>query len=163
MSVIWDAELFEEPVGGWVDGVVASSGPLSKNPLATGLVFAVKYEAMVPDGNVVQVGYTLQALIEEEVAPGVFIPVMAQFSPINNNATKGTQILVLQEGPVADQGTPEGISIGFGVAVQINRSQLNLPPTYRLSIVRAVVNAEKPDLDSLVVSGYTREIGDPGM
>jgi len=163
MSTIWESVLFEKPAEGWPEGIIASSSPFVAGPLATGLVIAVKYKTILPDGNIVSVGYSLQAIIEEEVSPGVFIPAAVQFQPINNNNTKGTQILVLQEGPVADQGVPEGISIGgTGVVLEINRTQGSIPPTYRLCIVRAITNSEKPDLDSLVVSAYRRESGGVG-
>lgn len=161
MTAIWESEQFVKPAEGWpADGVIASSNPFTAAPNSTGVHFTVDFEEMLPDGNVVAVGYTLQAVIEEQLSadPAVYSPIAAQFNPINNNNTKGKQIVILTPNPVFDQGVPENLSVGeSGTTAQINRVQGDLPPTYRLCIVRNVTDPVKPDLDEMTISAYSRE------
>lgn len=157
--VIWDAVQVTEPMEGWpASGVVLCSDTFTSLPISNGIVFSILYEEMLPDGNVVQVGYTSQAVVEEELEVGVFAPIAAQFDAINNINTKAHQILIITQASVFDQGVPENLSIGgSGTTTQINRIQGSVPPSYRLCIVRNRTDESKPDLDSLTISAYSRE------
>lgn len=160
MATIWNSQTFTKPTEGWpASGVVASSSIITKANNSTGVNISLEYNTISPDGNTVQVGFTLRTVIEEEVATGIFIPIATQFDAINNNTTKGKQILILTPDPIFDQGVPEGLSAGggSGVTTQINRTQGSLPPKYRICVIRSLNDPTKPDLDSITLSAFSRE------
>lgn len=154
MSKILDGATVTKPAGGWSTSAPILVSPVkAKGGSSSGVRMHVVFEAIekdpAPAGNP---GFLVKAVIEEELAPNVFVPVAAQFQEINNNERKN-QILVLTPNPVFDQGTPEVIT---GDTV-VSRTQNELPGDYRLAIYYRVVDPAKADLASMTVTAYAQE------
>jgi hypothetical protein len=144
------------PPGGWVDDRVVQSSIQQAGGSVVGARVTVIYEDITqqsaPLGNP---GFTLAAVVEEQVAPGVYAPLASQFQPINaDTGQKTTQVLILTQQPVFDQGVPEHITSDTSVSrTQIDR----LPGKYRVCVVRREIDPAKADLEELTVSVYVTE------
>lgn len=143
-----------KPAEGWsTSSPILVSGPKAKGGSSTGARIHVTFEDITKDvdpaGNP---GFLLKAVIEEEVGPGLFVPLASMHQEINNNE-KRNQILVLTPNPVFDQGTPEIITDD----TVVSRTQNELPGDYRLAIYYRRTQLDRADLASLTVSAVSKE------
>lgn len=156
MTQIMDSETATQPSGGWTDNRVLSSDVQQAGGSAVGARVSVVFEDIeqepLPLGNP---GFELRAVVEEEVAPGVFVPFARQHEPINADVGQKTrQVIVLTQQPVFDQGIAENITDDTAM----NRVQIDkLPDKYRVCIVRKEIDPAKADLQSITASIYVTE------
>lgn len=155
---LWSDEVINRPAEGWpADGRIASTPAQSNNQSSLDSVkVSLQYKAITPDGANALVGFTLSAVIEEEVAPGVWVPEATQFDVVKGTDEAVTQILELTPGLNLNPGSPEKMFAGGKEVASISRTQGKLGSKWRVCIVLQVVDPNAAELDSLTISGYAR-------
>jgi hypothetical protein len=139
----WESQTFTAP---FTDGIVATSSTQVKGQYEA-VQITLLYEEILPiDGSA-----SITAVLEREVAPGVWVPVASQFEPIRNHNYAPTRFIVLSPQPNFNPGgdvviigdVPQGarMSSTFGI----------LPDTFR-TILRVTDSVGNP-LQSVTISG----------
>ena len=151
---LWDSQTFTAP---WTHGKIATSVEIANNNELNSAKVTIVYEALSPDGANALVSYLVQAVLEEEVSPGVWVPIATQDDQIKGSDEALQQVIVLSPGLVADPGTPEKVATGTQIAAAISRHDGVAPGNMRICILVHDLDNGHPGLTSITLSGYLRK------
>lgn len=153
---LWSDQVIAKPAEGWPsDGRIASTPAQSNNQSSLDSArVVIQYKSLTPDGKDVPVGFTLGAVIEEEVASGVWIPQATQFDVVKGTDEAASQIIEISPGLNLNPGSPEKLFAGGKEVASISRTQGKLGSKWRVCVVLQVVDPSAPELESLTISGY---------
>ena len=145
-SVIFSAETFVAP---YADNVLAVSPIITNNnEFYEAIKVTLSYEEILPAGCDCQV----RAVIEEEVAPGIWQPLGPQFEAINASLNAATRIL--QVSPDINFNPGGDIFIDVGDGVRISHTQGNVPGKLRVVVFNKDVGTSV--IQSLTLTGYVK-------
>lgn len=150
---LWSSQTFVAP---YTDNTVAISDVIPNNNSLDSLKILIKYEAFSPDRATEINTFTLQALVEEEIAPGVWTPITYQFTPINDSTNAPERILTLSPGLIIDVGQDNVIYAGGRSIARLSATQGNLPDRFRVKIIMDTQGDSAP-LTTLTISGHGRK------
>jgi hypothetical protein len=151
---LWSSETFTGP---FVDGVIAHSSEIPNTNSLNSIDVTINYEAITPDGKDVVVGFVVQAVLEEEVSDGIWVPMAIQLDPIKGTDEALQQVLVVSPQLVLDPGTPEKVWQGNREVAAISRHDRVLPSKVRVCLYEQGLNNGHPDLTSITISGWARK------
>ena len=150
---LWSDATFDGP---FTDNIIATSGEISNNSGLNALDVTIDYKAITPDGENAQVNFSLQAVVEEETAPNVWVPIAAQHDEIKGTDEAQLQILSIRPTFNPDPGIPEKIQRGGQPFSSISREDRQAPERFRVVILQAIVGGGDP-LTQVVISGWARK------
>lgn len=155
---LWTSQTFTAPYTG---GKIATSSEVPNNNDLNSAKVTIVYEALTPDGAVALVGFTVQAVLEEEVAPGVWVPIASQLDVIKGTDEALQQVIVLSPTFNPDPGTPEKVFLGPVETASISRQEGRAPGRMRVCLLVHDLDNGHPGLTSITVSGYLRKYDTP--
>ena len=145
-SVLWQTETFVAP---YANNVVAISPViLNNNEFYPAIKISLEYLEILPLGCDCKVS----AVLEEEVAPGVWRPLGYQFSAINSGLHAKNRDIVITPDINFNEGSDMFVSVGDGTL--ISRSQGNVPDRIRVVIYNQDTGLNV--LQSVKLTGYSR-------
>lgn len=150
---LWSSETFLPPYDG---DVVAVSNVISNNNGLNSVKVMINYEAFAPDRATEINSFTLQAVIEEEIAAGVWTPIAYQFTPINDSTNAPERVITLSPALVIDVGQDNVIYAGGVSIARVSATQGHLPDKFRVKILMDSQGDSAP-LTTLTLSGYGRK------
>lgn len=147
----------EATPGDWDVTPIAISEVIDNgNGAYNALDVTVQYENFVPDGQFTRMGSVITAVVEEEISPGVWIPIIEQGRPVKGSDDAPNHLMVRGPQPVFDIA-PVAISEGPRVKTWITRATGVLGAKVRVKIVRIVIDSERPQHTEVTFSVYARE------
>ncbi|MCK5016538.1 MAG: hypothetical protein KAS32_05630 [Candidatus Peribacteraceae bacterium] len=150
---MWESQTFTGP---FVDGVVATSGQYATTTGNNSVKVHVFFEEVVHGGSVPNVcDCEIRAVIEEEIADNIWIPVATQYSE-HRILDKGQQrVLILSPSGNNYEGSDENMVLPNGTVMKVSRTRGVAPDTFRVRvIVREYVAGA---LQSLTISVHGRQ------
>jgi len=144
---LWVSDTFNSP---YVEGVVARSAEFQNPSGFLGLQIAIDYLIISPKPCNCQ----LSAVVEEEVAAGVWIPTAGQHQVISSDDNAPLRKIVISETINSNPGVDEFIAVGDGM--RVSHTQASVPDKFRVTIYNRDTGSEDL-LNQLVVTGYGRK------
>jgi len=145
-EALWTSEAFAAPYTG--DVVAISEVISNNNEFYSSIKVDIEYEALSP----AQCDCELTAVIEEELAPGLWKPLGYQFEKLNWSLSSPTRILIVSPAINFSPGVDNFVAIGEGI--RISQSQGNVPEKIRVVIYKNDTGIDT--LQSVTISGYSK-------
>lgn len=149
---LWDSQTFAAP---YPDNIVATSGKINNNNGLNSVKVNVVYEALTPDRATNAASYKIVAVIQEEVATGIWTPVCYAFTGINDTTHAPLRTIVLTPTLVIDPGVDNVIWYQGASKAMISTCDGQLPASFRVSLMLETYGAD--DLTSVTVSAHGRK------
>lgn len=147
----------EATPGEWDSNPIVISGIVdNSNNAYNALDVTIQYENFVPDGENVRMGSVITAVVEEEIATGVWVPIIQQGREVKGADDAPNHIMVRGPQPVFDLA-PTAITQGPRVVTWITRASGTLGEKVRVKLVKVVTDPNYAQHTSVTVSMYARE------
>lgn len=143
---LWNSQTFSGP---YTNGDVAISSVIANNNELSSIRIVIKYESGLPAGC----GCEIRAILEEEIAAGVWVALAYQFEFINTGLNANTRIIELTPAFNLNEGTDNFIDVNGGI--RVSKSQGSAASKMRVRIVTNTFSGGA-GLSSLTVSAYGR-------
>lgn len=150
---LWSGSTFAAP---YTNNVIATSSPISNNNGLESVKVVVSYDALTPDRATAATSYSIQAVIEEEIATGVWTPIAYQFTGINDTTNAPERIMILTPELVIDVGQDNVIYAGGRAIAKVSSTQGTLPGKFRVKLLLDTYGDTAP-LTSVTISAYGRK------
>lgn len=155
MTALWTNQTFEAP---FTDDIVVVSDPIPVTGYNS-FELVILYESFSPDSDTSAVNYRLQAIIERELVPNVWVPVMGAFKRINGISDARHHVLTISPIFNIDPGNVVWIDIGGSLAMALspfNASVARLG-NLRVSVVaHRILPSQSNDLAEVTLSADYR-------
>jgi len=155
---LWTNATFTAPFN---NGEIAVSPNINNNNDLNAAKVTIRYEVIDPDGENNIVGFLLQAVLEEEVAAGVWVPIAVQQDQVKGTDEAKNQVIEIGPGVVFDPGVAEKVFEGNMEIAAISRTEGVAPGTMRVRILQHITDPAKMQLNSVTVSGWARKFNKP--
>ena len=146
-----DETLFQSQtfVAPFTDNVLATSALITnQNEFYDAVEVTIQYEEILPLDCTCQV----VAVIEHEIAAGIWVPLGYQFEVIGSGLNAPTRILIVSKDINFSPGTDNFVAVGEGI--RISQSTGNVPEKLRLAIYNKDTGTNV--IQSLTVSAYAK-------
>jgi hypothetical protein len=157
-TALWVNSLFDESVSGpWTDGTIAISPIVNNlNNAYNSLDITIKYEFYDPDGEFVQVGSLITAVVEERLFGDLWIPIAQQGRETKGSDNARNHIIRIKPVTIVDS-SPIAITEGPRVVTWISNAEGSLGGETRVRLVRVITDNSKPLHTKIQVTAYARE------
>ncbi len=144
-GVIFDGSIDNSGVTGVGANNIYSSSDVSVSGSDKSVEIVVKYSNQLPDPETVLAKYNLVAIVEEEIAAGIWRPFLSQADPFVKTEQGSTIVFVYGPGIFSfDDAQGFDMSDGSQIIAKEYRKQGNLPSKFRVCIIanQSVANGE---------------------
>ncbi len=152
---LWDSQTFMS--ASFSGSNIVSSAEINNNNDLNAAKVTITYEAIEPDGKDNIVGFLIQAVLEEEVAPNVWVPIATQDDQIKGTDEPLQQVIDLAPQTLIDPGTVLKVSLGSNNEIAISKHDGRAPGKMRVCLLHHCIDDTKPQLDSVTLSGFLRK------